>query len=121
MPGFSLTGCDVGRILHGPLAELFSEIGYGWWNRETSNRTVVSRGRLIELLDDARYAVVAKKLLDRYTDQSFDTPQQWRQWFDGNKGRFYFGDVGGYKFFIVPEGYLAGRENSTVIGKSPYR
>jgi hypothetical protein len=95
------------------------KIGYGCWNRETSNRTAASLGRLIEFLDDARYAAVAKKLLDRYTDQSFDTPQQWRQWFDSNKGRFYFGDVGGYRFFIVPEGYPVGRKNQTAIGKSP--
>ncbi len=74
-----------------------------------SNRKVGNLPRLIELLDEAQGAAVAKKLLSRYTDQSFDTPQQWRQWFDENKDRLYFTDVGGYKFIVVPEGYLVAR------------
>jgi hypothetical protein len=71
-----------------------------------SNRKAASLGRLIELLDDAPHAATAKELLSRYTEWSFATPQQWRQWFDKNKGRIYFSDTGGYKFKVVPEGYL---------------
>jgi hypothetical protein len=44
----------------------------------------------------------------RYTDVAFDTPQQWQQWLDSNRDRLYFTDIGGYKFFVVPEGYPAG-------------
>jgi hypothetical protein len=72
-----------------------------------SNRKVETLDRLIALLDDAAKAATAKKLLARYTTVTFDTPQQWRQWFDANKGRIYFTDVGGYKFLVVPEGYLS--------------
>jgi hypothetical protein len=72
-----------------------------------SNRKVASLQRLIELLDDPQRAATAKKLLNLYTDQSFETPQQWRQWFDESKDRLYFTDVGGYKFIVVPKGYLA--------------
>jgi hypothetical protein len=71
-----------------------------------SNRKIETLQRLIALLDDASKAVTAKKLLTRYTNVSFDTPQQWRQWLDANKDRIYFTDVGGYKFLVVPEGYL---------------
>ena len=71
-----------------------------------SNRTIASLQRLIELLDDAQRAATAKKLLGRYTECSFETPTQWRQWFDENKNRIYFTDTGGYKFKVVPEGYL---------------
>jgi hypothetical protein len=75
-----------------------------------SNHKVASLGRLIERLDDPQYAATAKKLLDRYVDQWFGTPAhtpaQWRQWFEENKERLFFSDVGGYKFRVAPEGYL---------------
>jgi len=71
-----------------------------------SNRKIASLQRLIELLDDAQHAATARKLLSRYTECSFETPTQWRQWFDQNKNRIYFTDTGGYKFKVVPEGYL---------------
>jgi hypothetical protein len=74
-----------------------------------SNRKVESLQRLIDLLGDEQRAAIARKLLSRYTDQSFGTPQQWRQWFDESKDRLYFTDVGGYKFKVVPEGYLAAK------------
>jgi hypothetical protein len=73
-----------------------------------SNRQLSSLQRLIELLDDAQHGATAKQLLGRYTDQSFEMPRQWRQWFEENKDRIYFTDLGGYKFKVVPEGYLAG-------------
>jgi hypothetical protein len=71
-----------------------------------SNREIDTLQRLIELLDDAERAATARKRLSRYTDQSFDTPQQWREWFEESKNRIYFTDFGGYKFKVVPEGYL---------------
>jgi hypothetical protein len=72
------------------------------------NRTIGSLHGLIDLLDDPRCTPTARKLLSRYTDRTFETPQQWRQWFDENKNRLYFTDTGGYKFKVVPEGYLTG-------------
>jgi hypothetical protein len=86
-----------------------------------SNRRVATVQRLIELLDDSQRGAVAKKLLSRYTDQSFDTPQQWRQWFDEIKDRLYFSDVGGYKFVVVPEGYPVARNSRTGTSESPSR
>ncbi len=74
-----------------------------------SNRKVESLQRLIDLLGDTQHAGTAKKLLSRYTDQSFETPQQWRQWFDESKDRLYFTDTGGYKFKVAPEGYRAAK------------
>jgi hypothetical protein len=71
-----------------------------------SNRKIETLQRLIALLDDTSQAATAKKLLGRYTNVSFETPQRWRQWFDTNKDRIYFTDIGGYKFLVAPEGYL---------------
>ncbi|OHB65488.1 MAG: hypothetical protein A2Y77_11050 [Planctomycetes bacterium RBG_13_62_9] len=86
-----------------------------------SNRRIESLGRLIELLDDAQHAATAKTLLGRYTDRTFETPPQWRQWFNANKDRVFFSDVGGYKFFVVPEGYLIGPDRETATGQSSSR
>jgi hypothetical protein len=75
-----------------------------------SNRKIETLQRLITLLDDNSQAATARTLLARYTTVSFETSQQWRQWFDANKARICFTDVGGYKFLVVPEEYLTGRQ-----------
>ncbi len=82
-----------------------------------SNRKVESLRRLIDLLGDEQRAGTARKLLSRYTDQSFGTPQRWRQWFDESKDRLYFTDVGGYKFQVAPRGYVIGRKNKGPEGQ----
>lgn len=87
----------------------------------SSNRNVDTLDRLIELLGEPAHADAAALLLSRYTSESFRSPSQWRQWFNSNKGRFYFSDVGGYKFLVVPAGYPTGHKNQTDIGKALYR
>ena len=88
-----------------------------------SNRTVETLGRLIELLDDPQRADKAFSLLKKYTSQQMNltSSEQWQQWFDENKDRMFFSDVGGYKFFVTPKGYPVGQKNNTAIGKSLYR
>jgi hypothetical protein len=65
-----------------------------------SNRKVETLERLLELRQDPARREIAQRLLDRYTDghTAFD--------FQNGRDRIYFSDVGGYKFFVVPEGYL---------------
>jgi hypothetical protein len=74
-----------------------------------SNRKPQTLERLIELLDEPQRAPAARKALTRYTSQSFQTAQQWRQWLDKNRPRIYFTDVGGFKFLVAPEGYPVAR------------
>ena len=71
-----------------------------------SNREVEALQKLISLLEDRDKAETAKKLLGRYTSENFETGKEWQEWFDTNKERLFFSDVGGYKFFVVPERYL---------------
>ncbi len=71
-----------------------------------SNRKIETLEKLIALLKDDIKADTAKLLLKRYTKESFETLDQWQSWFDGNKDRIFFTDVGGYKFLVTPEGYL---------------
>jgi mRNA-degrading endonuclease HigB of HigAB toxin-antitoxin module len=71
-----------------------------------SNRKVETLEKLIALLQDREKAKTAEKLLSRYALESFETPEEWRTWFAKNRDRIYFSDIGGYKFRVIPEGYL---------------
>lgn len=70
-----------------------------------SNRTLETLEGLISLLEDEKQAETVRTLLTRYTNESFQSADQWRTWFDDKKERIFFSDVGGYKFFVIPEGY----------------
>jgi len=70
-----------------------------------SNRSLDSLDELISFLRDETKADTARLLLARYTNQSFQNVDDWRQWFENNRDRIFFSDMGGYKFFVVPEGY----------------
>ena len=65
-----------------------------------SNRKVETLECLFELRKDPARREIAQRLLDRYTDghTTFD--------FQNGRDRIYFTDIGGYKFLVVPEGYL---------------
>jgi hypothetical protein len=67
-----------------------------------SNHKVETLERLFELHQDETQRQIAQRLLDRYTDghTTFD--------FKDGRNRIYFSDFGGYKFKVVPEGYLTG-------------
>jgi hypothetical protein len=71
-----------------------------------SNRTLESLERLIDFLNDETKANTAWLLLKLYTNQSFQNAEDWKQWFENNRDGIYFSDMGGYKFFVVPQGYL---------------
>jgi hypothetical protein len=51
-------------------------------------------------------ADAARRLLARYTNESFQSAEQWQSWFEENKDRIFFSDVGGFKFFVVPKDYI---------------
>ncbi len=72
-----------------------------------SNRKVETLERLFELHQDETQRQIAQRLLDRYTDgrTTFD--------FQNGRDRIYFSDFGGYKFFVVPEGYLTAKAAKT--------
>lgn len=80
-----------------------------------SNRKIETLEQLFELLQDPAHRESAQRLLDRYTDghTSFD--------FQNGRERIYFSDVGGYKFFVVPEGYLVTRNSGPGTSESPSR
>jgi len=86
-----------------------------------SNRSVETLGKLIEMFEDGQKGKTARQLLTRYTNESFASKRQWQQWFEANRERIFFTDVGGYKFLVRPKGYPAGQKNQTKIGRALYR
>jgi hypothetical protein len=71
-----------------------------------SNRKPQTLEGLIALLKQPAKNAAATRLLQRYTDESFSKVQQWEEWLKASQGRIFFTDLGGYKFLIVPPGYL---------------
>jgi hypothetical protein len=96
MDDYELIYRDEGFIIDNDLKALGIE----------SNRKIDTLEKLISLLKDETKAEKARMLLDRYTEQNFGKAEQWQEWFEESKGRIYFTDTGGYKFMVVPEGYL---------------
>ena len=52
----------------------------------------------IALWEKGKEVELAKRILQRYTDRQFQTPREWREWYEQNKKRLFFTEVGGYKF-----------------------
>ncbi|MDE0227179.1 MAG: hypothetical protein OXP28_18880 [Gammaproteobacteria bacterium] len=70
---------------------------------ETSNRDPVILDVAISLLEQDGENALARRVLDRYTEESFDTASGWREWFEANADHLYFAEVNGHKFEVAPE------------------
>jgi hypothetical protein len=67
-----------------------------------SNRKVETIETLIERLDKKPQAQLARKCLTRYTQQTFESSEAWKQWYEENAQQLIFSDVGGYRFYTMP-------------------
>lgn len=56
--------------------------------------------RCVALLDDPDQQAKARRLLQRYTMQEFETADQWQRWLQANRSRLFFSESSGYKFLI---------------------
>ena len=43
-----------------------------------------------------------RRILERYTTESFESASEWRAWYEANAGRFYFAELNGHKFRVIP-------------------
>jgi len=68
-----------------------------------SNRDASILDAAISLLEEDGENALARRVLDRYTEESFDTASEWRKWFQANADRLYFAEVNGHKFEVAPE------------------
>ena len=68
-----------------------------------SNRDPAILDVAIGLLEQDGENALARRVLDRYTEESFDTASEWRNWFKASADRLYFAEVNGHKFEVAPE------------------
>lgn len=50
-------------------------------------------------LEQGKDVARSKRLLERYTTESYATPAEWRSWLNASKSDLFFSDVGGFKYF----------------------
>lgn len=68
-----------------------------------SNRKVDLLDQCIRMLEKADQPDLARRILTRYTTEDFADARSWRTWLEANRDRFFFTDVGGFKFLVAPE------------------
>ena len=72
-----------------------------------SNRQVELLDRCVSMLEKGEKSEVALRILKRYTNERFTESRDWKAWLEKNRCRLFFSDVGGFKFFIAPQGKQA--------------
>ena len=65
-----------------------------------SNHDIRLLDEAIRLLEEGTDVAKGHRLLERYTLCRFETPAEWRTWFETNKSRLFFTESGGW-FFLV--------------------
>ena len=56
--------------------------------------------KCISLLEAGEQTELAERVLQRYTDNRFDSAKQWRQWFTENRQQLFLSEYGGFKFLV---------------------
>lgn len=69
---------------------------------EIANDDVRLLDRCVELLDSDDRDELAMRLLSRYTNESFDTADDWKKWLADHRGHLVFSEVSGFKFLVDP-------------------
>jgi len=75
------------------LDEDVKSLGIPYYDKRLLDKT-------IGMLEKGEDVEKAKRILARYTMVDFDTPAQWRNWYEKNKSRMFFTETGGYYFMI---------------------
>ena len=68
-----------------------------------ANNDIKILDRCISMLEKGEEPKLAKNILERYTLVRFDTPQQWRAWFEKNKDKLFFSESGGWLWLLDTE------------------
>jgi hypothetical protein len=59
--------------------------------------------KCVTMLEEDDQPDLARRIMQRYTMESFSGTESWRTWLDTNRDRLFFTDTGGYKFLVAPE------------------
>ena len=72
--------------------------------------------KAITCLEKGDEVARAKRILERYTLCDFDTPSEWRKWFNSNKKKLFFTESGGW-FFLVNDSPTAVGNDYSILEK----
>jgi len=65
-----------------------------------SNRSLEILEKCISMLEKDENDALARRLLDRYTNEKFTTAEEWRGWYEKNKSKLFYTESGGFKFMV---------------------
>jgi hypothetical protein len=75
--------------------------------------------KAIELLEKGTDSAKGRRILTRYTLLRYQTPKEWRTWFDANRSRLFFTQAGGFVFMVnTRDRSVPGNNYSTPVGSS---
>lgn len=66
--------------------------------------------KAISSLEQGKETERATRVLARYTMADFQTPAEWRNWYETYKDKMFFTEAGGWKFLINEEGNVPGND-----------
>lgn len=66
--------------------------------------------KAITSLEQGKETDRANRVLARYTMADFQTPAEWRKWYETYKDKMFFTESGGWKFLINEEGNVPGND-----------
>ena len=75
------------------LDEDVKSLGIPYYDKRILDKT-------IGMLEKGQEVEKAKRILNRYTMVNFNTPAEWRNWYEKNKSRMFFTEPGGYYFMV---------------------
>ncbi|TNJ46961.1 hypothetical protein KFZ70_05915 [Tamlana fucoidanivorans] len=67
---------------------------------KVSTRKLELLSTCIDLLKKGEQDELVTKILNRYTEENFETADEWQNWFDTNKNKLFFTEAGGYKWLV---------------------
>jgi hypothetical protein len=79
---------------------------------KTSNRKPAILEHCITMLERKQDEAMARRVLLRYTNESFATAAEWRNWFNTNKQKLFFTEAAGFKFIVNTFGE-SGQQNKS--------
>jgi hypothetical protein len=65
-----------------------------------SNTDIRLLDKAISMLENNNNVEKAQRILDRYTLCTFESPKEWRDWYETNKKRIFFTQSGGWYFMV---------------------
>lgn len=77
-----------------------------------ANNNVRLLDTAVEMLQKGDRVKMAKRILLRYTQESFDDAGAWAAWLERNRDRLYFSEGYGYKWIVIPEKSAAWRKEN---------